>query len=109
VETHEVAFPRIALMHTWLTTQNEGWLRIGLDEYGIPYDYVSVQTVRDTPDLRDRWDVILMGPTVNNPLQVLNGVQGPDPIPWEASEHTPNIGRRPRRRTSGEASSSRVS
>lgn len=93
VERHAVAMPRIALVHTWLTTQNEGWLRLGLDEYGIPYDYISVHTVRDTPDLRSRYDVILMGPSVSDPLMLLRGVQGDDPIPWQQSEHTPNIGR----------------
>lgn len=93
VATHTVAVPRIALVHTWLTTQNEGWLRIGLDEYGVPYDYISVHTVRDTPDLRSRYDVILMGPSVADPMQLLRGVQGDDPIPWQASEHTPNIGK----------------
>jgi hypothetical protein len=93
VESHAVAVPRVALMHTWLTTQNEGWFRLGLDEYGIPYDYVSVHVIRDTPNLKDRWDVILVGPSVNDPLQLLHGVQGPRPIPWEATEFTPHIGR----------------
>ena len=93
VTTHEVALPRIALMHTWLTTQNEGWLRLGLDEYGVPYDYVSIHEIRDTPNLLSRWDVILVGPSVNDPLQIVRGVQGSDPIPWQATEHTPNIGR----------------
>ncbi len=93
VPTHEVAYPRIALVHNWLSTQNEGWLRIGLDEYGIPYDYISVHAVRDEPNLRARYDVILMGPSTNNMNQLLHGVQGDDPIPWKATEHTPNIGR----------------
>jgi len=93
VSSHTVAVPRIALMHTWLTSQNEGWLRLGLDEYGVPYDYVSVHEIRDTPNLLDRWDVILMGPSVNDPLQIVRGVQGSEPIPWQATEHTPHIGR----------------
>ena len=93
VATHTVAVPRIALVHTWLTTQNEGWLRIGLDEYGVPYDYISVHTVRDTPNLRSLYDVILMGPSVADPMMLLHGVQGDEPLPWQASEHTPNIGR----------------
>jgi hypothetical protein len=93
VANHAVAVPRIALVHTWLTTQNEGWLRIGLDEYGVPYDYISVHVVRDTPDLRSRYDVILMGPSVADPMQLLRGVEGNRPIPWQATEHTPNIGK----------------
>ncbi|TVP76106.1 MAG: hypothetical protein EA352_06495 [Gemmatimonadales bacterium] len=93
VPTHEVALPRIAVMHTWQTTQNEGWLRIGLDEFGVPYDYISVHEVRDTPDLLDRWDVILFGPSVNSALQIVDGLGGSQPIPWEATDVTPNIGR----------------
>ncbi len=93
VPSHAVANPRIALVHNWLSTQNEGWLRLGLDEYGVPFEYISVHAVRDEADLRSRYDVILMGPSTNNANQLLHGVQGDEPIPWQASEHTPNIGR----------------
>jgi hypothetical protein len=92
VATHPVATPRVAVVHDWRSTQNEGWLRVGLDEYGIPYDYVSVHAIRDTPDLKDRWDVILMGPT-GNAMSVLTGLEGDEPILWAPTEHTPNIGR----------------
>lgn len=93
VDAHDVAAPRVALVHTWLTTQNEGWLRIGLDEYGIPHDYVSVHEIRDTPDLGSRWDVLIFGPSTGNALAIMNGLQGDEPIPWEATDVTPNIGR----------------
>ena len=93
VATHQVAVPRVAVMHTWLITQNEGWLRIGLDEYQIPYDYISVHTARDTPRLRDHWDVIIMGPSVDDPFRLLRGLTGNQPIPWKATDETPNIGR----------------
>jgi hypothetical protein len=93
VSTHPVALPRIAVVHTWQTTQNEGWLRIGLDEYGVPHDYVSIHEIRDAERLGDRWDVLIFGPSTNNPLQLLHGISGSDPIPWEATDITPNIGR----------------
>ena len=93
VPTHEMRVPRIAVMHTWLTTQDEGWMRIALDEYGIPYDYISVHEARDNPRLRESYDVIVMGASVNNPMQVLRGIEGPRPIPYRATELTPNIGR----------------
>ena len=92
VAKHPVGAPRVAVMHTWTTTQAEGWLRIGLDEFEIPYDYISVHEARDIPDLKSRWDVILMGPSTTDALSLLRGVQGDDPIPWKASEVTPNIG-----------------
>lgn len=93
IETHPVSAPRIAVLHTWQSTQTEGWLRIGLDEYGIPYDYISVHDVRDNARLRDTYDVILFGPSSGNALSIMNGVTGSQPIPWKATELTPNIGR----------------
>jgi hypothetical protein len=92
VAAHAVATPRIAVMHTWQTTQQEGWLRLGLDQYGIPYDYISVHDVRDNARLRDRYDVILFGPSVNDALSIVNGVQGDRPLPWKKTTVTPNLG-----------------
>ena len=93
VATHETRTPRIAVMHTWMNTQDEGWLRVGLDEYGIPYDYISVHDVRDNPGLRDSYDVIVMGQQRGDAMTHVRGLQGDDPIPWMATEITPNIGR----------------
>jgi hypothetical protein len=92
VPTHHIDIPRIAIAHTWTNTQSEGWLRIGFDEYGVPYDYISVHELRDEPNLRSRYDVIVMGPTSLNALPVLSGVTGDEPIPWRRSELTPNLG-----------------
>jgi hypothetical protein len=91
VAMHAVAAPRVAVLHTWQTTQNEGWMRMGLDEYGIPYDYISVHTVRDDANLRAKYDVILFGPS-GDALSILNGIQAARPIPWQRSDVTPNIG-----------------
>jgi hypothetical protein len=93
VATHQVATPRIAVVHTWQRTQDEGWLRVGLDEYGVPYDYISVHEVRDNPRLRERYDVLLIGPTSFDALSVVRGVTGDKPIPWKRTAVTPNLGR----------------
>ena len=93
VATHAVAAPRVAVMHTWQTTQTEGWMRLALDQYGIPYDYISVHDVRDNPRLNERYDVILFGPSVNDPLQVVSGLGGDRPLPWKRTDITPNLGR----------------
>lgn len=93
VATHAVATPRIAVVHTWQRTQDEGWLRIGLDEYGVPYDYISVHEVRDNPRLHERYDVLLLGPTSFDALSVVRGVTGDAPIPWKRTDVTPNLGR----------------
>ncbi|HET9314855.1 MAG TPA: hypothetical protein VFQ51_04660, partial [Vicinamibacteria bacterium] len=93
VKTHPVGVPRIALVHDWINTQNEGWWRIALDRYEVPYDYVSVHVIRDTADLRARWDVILYPPTGGASVQrQITGLQTADAIPWKASEKYPNLG-----------------
>jgi hypothetical protein len=92
VPMHEVAAPRVALVHTWQNTQTEGWVRIALDECGIPYDYVSVHAIRDNAKLREKYDVILFGPSSGDAFSIVNGVMGDKPMPWKKTELTPNIG-----------------
>jgi len=90
---HEVTVPRVALMHTWQSTQTEGWVRIALDELKIPYDYISVHDVRDNGKLRDKYDVILFGPSSSSALSIVQGITGDKPMPWKKTELTPNLGR----------------
>ncbi|MGC8793802.1 MAG: M14 family zinc carboxypeptidase, partial [Bryobacteraceae bacterium] len=96
VRTHPLAAPRVALVHTWLNTQNEGWFRIALDNLQIPYHYISDQVIRDTPDLRSRYDVIIFGPTPGSAQRIVNGLpMRGAPIPWMGSALTPNIATSP--------------
>src|SRR5262249_6963227 len=62
VKTHPVRAPRIAILHSWLSTQDEGWWRYAFDALQVPYEYVSVQTLAAAHDLRARWDVIVFPP-----------------------------------------------
>ncbi len=96
VATHPLAAPRIALVHTWLNTQNEGWFRLALDSLGIPYTYVSDHVLRDTPDLRSKFDVILFGPAPGSSQRIVIGLpRRGQPIPWKKSDLTPNFGTSP--------------
>src|SRR3546814_12616284 len=54
--------PRIALMHTWLTTQTEGWWRMELDAMHVPYAYISPQDITHDSHLRAKDDVTLLAP-----------------------------------------------
>ncbi|HZN12573.1 MAG TPA: hypothetical protein VFC61_12895, partial [Blastocatellia bacterium] len=96
IASHPLAAPRIALLHTWTNTQDEGWFRIEFDRLGIPYDYVSVHKVRDTADLRAKYDVIVFSPTRGSSQSLVRGLplRG-EPIPWKKSEVTPNMGLAP--------------
>jgi hypothetical protein len=91
VAVHDLIIPRVAVMHTWQSTQAEGWARIALDDAQIPYEYISVLDVRDTAKLRDKYDVILFGPS-GDAMSVLNGVSGDKPIAWKKTPLTPNLG-----------------
>ncbi|HXJ05318.1 MAG TPA: M14 family zinc carboxypeptidase [Candidatus Acidoferrum sp.] len=95
VKTHPVRAARLALVHTWLSTQAEGWWRIALDNLGIPYDYISTQTVSKTSDLNTKYDVILFPPVgfFVGPTLVINGLPSAwgNPLPWKNTPETPNL------------------
>ncbi len=93
VSTHKLAAPRIALMHTWIDTQTEGWWRMALDKLGVPYSYISTQTVAHDDDMRKKYDVIVFAPLhVGSTSLILNGVPlAGNPIPWKKTELTPNM------------------
>jgi hypothetical protein len=95
VAHHTLAAPRIALLHTWTSTQNEGWYRLAFDRLKIPYTYMSDQTVRDTADLRTKFDVILFPPVGNqdSPGSIISGLGWWNPpLPWQKTDVTPNLG-----------------
>ena len=95
VTTRDVSAPRIAVMHTWLATQTEGWWRYALDAAGIPFDYVSTQTVAKQDDLRSKYDVVIFAPVSRaSTLDIINGLpMWNNPMPWKKSDITPNLGR----------------
>src|SRR3546814_137411 len=87
--------PRIALMHTWLTTQTEGWWRMELDAMHVPYAYISTQDITHDSDLRAKYDVILFAPVGRgNTRQIIDGLpMWGNALPWRTTELTPNLGR----------------
>src|ERR1035437_2412899 len=93
---HDIPAPRIALIHTWTNTQNEGWYRIALEQLHIPYDYIADQKLKTMTDLRSKYDVILFGPVGGSAQSIINGrPMAGEPIPFKASTITPNLGGAP--------------
>ena len=93
VKTHPLRAARIAIMHTWLNTQAEGWWRLEFDRLQIPYSYISTQAISKIADLRSRYDVIVFGPGAGgNPQTIVNGrpMYG-NPLPWKVTPETPNL------------------
>jgi hypothetical protein len=96
VRTHSMRAARIALLHTWLSTQADGWWRLAFDRMQIPYDYISTQEVARNSDLRAKYDVILFPPVGrSDPLTIVNGLpmDWGNPLPWKTTPETPNIGK----------------
>ena len=92
VKTHVLAVPRIAILHTLTNTQNDGWFRIEFDRLQIPYTYISDQVIRDTPNLREKFDVIIFPPVGGSAQAIVSGIpMRGAPIPWKGSDVTPNM------------------
>ena len=93
VKAHDWKAPRIAVMHTWSRTQDEGWWRIGLEQLGVPYTYISTQDAAKSANLRDRFDVIIFPPVGGGqPQDIVNGLAPGAPLPWKKTALTPNLG-----------------
>jgi hypothetical protein len=94
VATHPIKAARIAVMHTWLGTQDEGWWRIALDQMGVPYAYISTQDAAATKDLNTKYDVIIFAPTGGHSAQtIVAGIpMNGNPLPWRTTTDTPNLG-----------------
>jgi hypothetical protein len=93
VKTHPVRAARIAIMHTWTSTQTEGWWRMAFDNLQIPFDYISTQEASRDANLKAKYDVILFPPGGGNAQSIVQGLpMWRNPMPWKNSPDTPNIG-----------------
>jgi hypothetical protein len=93
VKMHPARAARVALVHSWLDTQDEGWWRQTLDFAEVPYTYISVQDVAKEPDLSAKYDVLLLPPCDASVTSIIEGLpMWRNPMPWKHSTLTPNIG-----------------
>ena len=93
VARHPARAARVAILHTWTSTQTEGWWRQAFDFDGIPFDYISTQDVARIPNLRAKYDVILFPPANGNAQSIISGLpMWGSPMPWKNTPLTPNIG-----------------
>jgi zinc carboxypeptidase len=92
VPTHDLDVPRVGYIHTWTSTQDEGWVRMALDTFKVPYAYFADNLVRQG-NLKQKYDVIIFphaGGTGTG--LVYGGVQGNEPRPYKKTEETPHLG-----------------
>jgi hypothetical protein len=92
VKTHSVRAARVAIMHTWQSTQTEGWWRMAFDQNQIPFTYISTQDVAKDPNLNAKYDVIIFGPGGGQGRGIIEGMpMWRNPIPWKVTPETPNL------------------
>jgi hypothetical protein len=93
VATHPARAARVAIMHTWSSTQTEGWWRQAFDFLQVPYDYISTQDAATEPNLNAKYDVIIFPPGGGTPQSIVAGLpMWRNPMPWKKTTLTPNIG-----------------
>jgi hypothetical protein len=94
VKTHAVRAARVAILHAWINTQDEGWWRLAFDRLAIPYDYISTQDVAAEANLADRYDVIVFPPVGRGgPPAIVSGMpMWGNALPWQRTPDTPNLG-----------------
>lgn len=89
---HLLDLPRVAIYHTWYSTQDEGWARYTFEQTGVPYTSISKDDLRKG-DLRKRFDVILV-PNVGGSVETL--IHGVDskwgPLPYTKTKEFPSHG-----------------
>jgi hypothetical protein len=92
VPMHDLDVPKIGYIHTWTSTQDEGWVRMALDKFKVPYTYFADNLVRQG-NLKQKYDVIIFphaGGTGTG--LVYGGVQGNEPRPYKKTDETPHLG-----------------
>ncbi len=93
VKTHPLRAPRVALLHTWLSTQTEGWWRQAFDGAQVPYTYISTQQIAKDDNLNAKYDVIVFPPAGRGPEGIVNGMpMWGNALPWKKTAETPNLG-----------------
>lgn len=89
---HEVTLPRVAIYHSWFSTQDEGWSRYTFDERGIPYTSIDKDDLK-AGGLRKKFDVILVPRMRGNVGDFIYGVDSKfGPMPFTKTAEYPSHG-----------------
>jgi hypothetical protein len=83
VPSHDADLPRIAMLSSWNGTQEIGWVRYTFDKFGIPYDLIYKERLKQG-GLRGQYDVIVM-PTQQATRQAVFAPPAAHPVPYVKS------------------------
>lgn len=92
VRRHALDMPRVAIYHTWYSTQDEGWARYWLEQLGLPYTNIDKDDLR-AGNLRRRFDVILVPNAGGSATTWMHGVDSRwGPMPFTRTDEFPSHG-----------------
>lgn len=93
VKKHLLDLPRVGLLHSWVSTQNAGWVRYNLDTSKIPYTLITKDLLKKG-HLKDQFDV-LIAPSYSG-VRLSNLIGGVDkkwsPLAYKKTPQTPAFG-----------------
>jgi 8-oxo-dGTP pyrophosphatase MutT (NUDIX family) len=85
VPMHDADVPRVAIYSSWdRSTQETGWVRFTFDKFGIPFDLIYKERVRQG-NLRNDYDVIVM-PTQNLTRASVFAPPAARPVPYKKND-----------------------
>jgi hypothetical protein len=89
---HQVALPKVAIYHTWYSTQDAGWARYSFEQTGIPYTSINKDDLK-SGNLKSRFDVILVPNTSGNAGDFINEIDKKfGPMPYTKTSAFPSHG-----------------
>jgi hypothetical protein len=80
IAMHDADVPRVAMYSSWAGTQEIGWVRFTFDKFGVPYDLIYKERVRQG-NLRADYDVVVM-PTQTLGRQAVFQAPASRPVPY---------------------------
>jgi len=92
VARHGLDLPRLAIMDTWNDTENSGWLRLWLDQTGIPYAYIGDDRIK-VGEIEKDFDVIVYPHSYESLKSVIQGIDpSHGPMPYTQTDEFPSHG-----------------
>jgi len=89
---HEVVLPRVAIYHSWFSTQDEGWSRYTFEQRGIPYTSIDKDDLK-SGELRKKFDVILIPRMRGEASDMIHGIDAKyGPMPYTKTTEFPSHG-----------------
>lgn len=89
---HEVILPRVAIYHSWFSTQDEGWSRFTFEQRSIPYTSIDKDDLK-AGGLRKKFDVILVPRMSGEASDFIYGIDSKyGPMPYTKTAEYPSHG-----------------